>query len=206
MKLYFVRHGESKANLLWEFSNRGCKHGLTERGIEQAKALARNLQGVPFSQVYTSPIKRAYQTAKILSKALGIPMEVTDALREFDCGVLEGKSDPESWAIYDRVFEQWQQGQWEVRIPEGESHLQIQARFIPFIDGIIQDRKDENILLVGHGGTYRCMFPLIFANLAVGSIRDLEIQHTTPIIGEIHKGRLICTQWGERNLEFDQNT
>jgi len=205
MKLYFVRHGESEANLLWEFSNRGFKHGLTKRGIEQAETLARNLRGVPFSQVYTSPIKRAYQTAEILSEALDIPMEVTDALREFDCGVLEGKSDPESWAIFDRVFEQWQQGQWEECIPEGESHLQIQARFIPFIDEIIQNRKDENILLVGHGGTYRCMFPLIFANLEVESIHDW-IQHTTPIIGEIREGRLICTQWGERNMEYNQAT
>jgi broad specificity phosphatase PhoE len=204
MKLYFVRHGESIANLLREFSNRGFKHGLTERGIEQAEALAQNLRGVPFSQVYASPIKRAYQTAEIMSEALGIPLEVTDALREFDCGVLEGKSDPESWALFDRVFEQWQQGQWEERIPKGESHLQIQARFIPFINEIIQNPEGENILLVGHGGTYRCMFPLIFANLAIESIRDLEIQHTMPIIGETRGDRFICTRWGERNMEDDQ--
>jgi probable phosphoglycerate mutase len=206
MKLYFVRHGESEANLLWEFSNRGFKHGLTEHGIEQAESLARNLREVTFSQVYASPIKRAYQTAEILSQNLGIPMEVTDALREFDCGVLEGKSDSESWALFGRVFEQWQQGQWEARIPEGESHLQIQARFIPFIDEITQNPKDKNILLVGHGGTYRCMFPLIFANLAVESIRDWNIQHTTPIIGETRGDQLICIQWGERNMEYNQAT
>jgi probable phosphoglycerate mutase len=204
MKLYFVRHGESEANLLWEFSNRGFKHGLTVRGIEQAEVLARNLRGVTFSQVYTSPIKRAYQTAEILSEALDIPMEVTDALREFDCGVLEGKSDLESWAIFDRIFEQWQQGQWDECIPEGESYLQIQARFLPFIDEITQNRKDKNILLVGHGGTYRCMFPLIFANLKVESVRDLEIQHTMPIIGAFRGGQLICTQWGEQNMKYYQ--
>ena len=39
MKLYFVRHGESEANLLREFSNRGYKHGLTERGFQQAAAV-----------------------------------------------------------------------------------------------------------------------------------------------------------------------
>ena len=44
MKLYFTRHGESKANLLHEISNRGFKHGLTERGFHQAEQLSLFLQ------------------------------------------------------------------------------------------------------------------------------------------------------------------
>ena len=40
MKLYFVRHGESEANLLHELSNRGLRHGLTDLGREQAGLLA----------------------------------------------------------------------------------------------------------------------------------------------------------------------
>ena len=48
MKIYFVRHGESVANLLHEFSNRGFKHGLTERGFQQAEQLSQKLRGIPF--------------------------------------------------------------------------------------------------------------------------------------------------------------
>ncbi len=203
MKIYFVRHGESEANLLHEFSNRGFKHGLTARGIQQADELARNLQGIPFAQIYTSPIKRAVQTAQTLGKQLNIPLEITAALKEFDCGELEGKSNPESWKIYDRVVAQWQQGNWTERIPGGESHLEIQARFIPFIEGIIQTHQDENILLVGHGGTYHSMFPLIFEDLDRDSIRDLKIQYTMPIIGETQKDRFFCTQWGKLTLEYN---
>ncbi len=136
MKLYFLRHGESEANLLHEFSNRGFKHGLTERGFQQADELAQNLRGIPFLKIYSSPLKRAIQTAEILGEHLEIPFETNDALREYDCGLLEGKSDPESWGIYHRVFDQWLDGQWDVRIPGGESHLEIQARFIPFISAI----------------------------------------------------------------------
>ena len=48
MRIYFARHGESEANILQEFSNRGRKHGLTEKGKRQAERLADNLKSVPF--------------------------------------------------------------------------------------------------------------------------------------------------------------
>ena len=51
MKLCFVRHGESIANLLREFSNSGIKHPLTERGVEQARTLAQKLSGIPFDVI-----------------------------------------------------------------------------------------------------------------------------------------------------------
>lgn len=197
MKIYFVRHGESVANLLHEFSNRGFKHGLTERGVQQAEQLAQGLHTIPFARIYTSPLKRAFQTAEILGKQLHCSIEITQALREFDCGELEGRSDPDSWEIYNRVFQQWIEGNWDAHTPGGESHLEIQARFIPFIEGLSQKHKNENILLVGHGGTYRCMFPLVVTNLDLGTLNGLNIHHTMSIIVETRSEGLVCTQWGK---------
>ena len=96
MKLYFVRHGESEANILHEISNRGWKHGLTEKGREQSRQLAQNLSASGISKIFTSPLRRAVETAQILALELGAPLEVTQALAEYDCGILEGKSDEQS--------------------------------------------------------------------------------------------------------------
>ena len=63
MKLYFVRHGESVANVLRVFSNHNLDHPLTTLGVEQAHALAVKLAGKPIQRIYTSPVKRAVQTA-----------------------------------------------------------------------------------------------------------------------------------------------
>ena len=197
MKLYFVRHGESEANLLREFSNRGFKHGLTERGIQQAAQLARNLRGIPFAKIYTSPLKRACQTAEILAAHLHCPVEITDALREFDCGELEGRSDPEGWAIYDDVMQQWLEGNWAARIPGGESHLEIQVRFIPFIEGLSPEFEEKNILLVGHGGTYRSMFPLVLTNPDWQTVNGLPFHNAISIVVEARPEGLFCTHWGE---------
>ena len=200
MKLYFVRHGESEANVLHEFSNRGFKHGLTERGFQQAEQLGLNLRGIPFKKIYTSPLKRAFQTAEILKKHQDCPLEVSDALREFDTGILEGKSDPESWEIHTWVINQWLGGNWEARIPGGESRLDIQARFIPLIERLTQIITEENFLLVGHGGIFQCMFPLIFTNLDDDSIREFQFHHTMPIIALVRADGLFCSQWGELKI------
>ena len=89
--LYFVRHGESEANVLHVFSNRELVHGLTDTGRAQVQALADQLAGVRFDAFYTSPILRARQSAQIVSDRLGLPFEVTPALAEYDVGILEGR-------------------------------------------------------------------------------------------------------------------
>ena len=200
MKLYFVRHGESEANLLHEFSNRGFKHGLTERGFQQAEQLGQNLDKIPFKIIYSSPLKRAVQTAEILQQYLNCPLEITDALREFDTGVLEGKSDSESWKIHAWVIDQWLTGNWEASIPGGESRLDIQARFMSLIDKLRHNLTEENILLVGHGGTFQCMFPLIFTNVNDVSIGEFHFHHTRPIIAEVRADGLFCSRWGALKL------
>ena len=88
MKLYFVRHGESEANTQHVISNRESPFPLTPKGRQQAETLAEKLKGNPFCTMFSSPVLRARETAEILSAALGIPYQVTEALREYDCGIL----------------------------------------------------------------------------------------------------------------------
>lgn len=159
MWLYFVRHGESEANVLHKVSNRDFKHPLTEKGREQSRALARSLQGIPLARLFTSPLMRAVQTAEILADALYIPYEVSDALREYDCGILEGRSDEECERLHAAQREAWLKDdqQWEERIEGGESFYDIRDRFVPFIESLSQRYagSQDNILLVGHGGHLR---------------------------------------------------
>jgi broad specificity phosphatase PhoE len=91
MRLYFVRHGESESNDMHEISNRGIGHGLTVIGRAQAISLVERLGSTSLTMLYSSPLLRAVQTAEILSQGLEIPFETVDALREFDCGIIEGK-------------------------------------------------------------------------------------------------------------------
>src|SRR5215471_13603681 len=142
MNLYFVRHGESEANTRHVISNGRSTFGLTSRGRQQAEALAEELTNIPFSALYSSPILRARETADILSTAFGISYQVTEALREYNCGILEEKDDEESWGYHRQYFEAWVLHNDYTSKPEnGECFLDIQERFVPFVENLIQNNS-----------------------------------------------------------------
>lgn len=203
MNLYFVRHGESEANLLAEFSNRGLKHGLTEQGKEQARALARSLKNVSILSMFSSPLLRARQTADILAHELGVGCQVTEALREFDCGVLEGRSDAASWRRYADLIDAWLvRWEWEQRLEQGESFLDIRERFVPFVAQVVRawGASDGAVVLVGHGGLYRCMLPLVLRNIDFAFVLERGMDHASAVVAELTPEGLLCSSWGEEVL------
>src|SRR6266536_1904048 len=69
-RLYLVRHGQSEANVTWEFSYRRVDPPLTERGLRQVNATAEYLASLDVDGLYSSPMTRALQTAEIFGRAL----------------------------------------------------------------------------------------------------------------------------------------
>jgi probable phosphoglycerate mutase len=197
MKLYFVRHGHSEANRINEFSNRGLKHGLTETGRQQAATLAQTLAGVRVIRLFTSPLLRAIQTAEILSAPLGVPYEITDALREFDCGILEGTPFEAGQQLFFDTLDEWRRGNWDRRIDQGESFNDIKARFVPFVEQLVQEYTDspDNLVLVGHGGIYVCMLPLVLTDVDFDFAFAHGITNTGVVVAERRPEGLVCTAW-----------
>lgn len=201
MKLYFIRHGESEANIQHVISNYGSHFGLTEHGKQQVHLLAERLKDLPLTTMYSSPVLRAMDTADILYQALDLPYRVTEALREYNCGVLEGKSDVESWRLHRQYYENWTLRHDYLSKPEGgESFVDIQNRFVPFIESLKRNDDDEHILLVGHGGLFHLMLPLILTNIDDDFVRSHGIGHTECIIAELRTDGFICLQWGDKEL------
>jgi len=197
MKLYFVRHGESEANLQHVISNRESRIGLTELGKEQAQILADNISSIPITAIFSSPILRAKETSDILSRAFYLPYQVTEALREYNCGYLEGRSDEASWKQHRKYFEDWTlHHNFSSKPTAGESFIDIQDRFLPFIESL-KHRNDERILLIGHGGLFQLMLPLVLTNIDSEFVRSHGIGHTECVIAELHTDGFICEQWGD---------
>lgn len=198
MKIYFVRHGESVANILRVFSNSGWKHPLTEKGVQQAQALASTMASKNIHQIYSSPVMRAVQTAEILARALQVEMQITEALREWSVGILEDTTAQAGWDLQRQVLDDWfVHHQLERKIPEGENFLEISARFAPFVEGLIRNEqyREKNIVLLGHGGLYTVMLPEIFKNLPRESIANQPFPNTAYALGEVYPDGLYCTEW-----------
>ena len=89
MKLFVIRHGQSKANLGMRYTGQ-FDTPLTQLGIEQAKAIQPRLATYKFDKVYSSDLSRAADTC---ANALpGVSAELTPLLREYDVGSLVGKT------------------------------------------------------------------------------------------------------------------
>lgn len=206
MRIYFVRHGESQANLLREISNRGLRHGLTPRGREQAVALAQRLQTHAITRIYSSPILRAIETSIILAHLLDVEYEISDALREYDCGILEGRADDEAWQGWQALFEAWTvHRRWEQRIEGGESFYDVRARFEPFIEGLVArygDRETE-VTCVSHGGLYWMMLPVVLKNMDTELVAQYGFDYTACIVAEWRQTGLYCVQWNGHEVAVD---
>ena len=203
MRIYFTRHGESQANLLHEISNRGLRHGLTLRGREQAAALADRLQREPITRVYSSPLLRGIETSVILAHRLKVDYDVTDALREYDCGILEGRSDEAAWQGWQELCDAWTVHQrWGQRIEGGESYYDIRERFVPFVERLVEQYRgaEAAVACVSHGGLYRMMLPLVLKN-GGRLMSKYGFDYAACMIAEWRPAGLVCVEWNGHAVE-----
>ncbi len=205
MRILFVRHGESQANVDQVFSNRGWQHPLTDKGRQQAHRLAETLAARTITAIFTSPLQRAVETAQILSERLNLPFEIEPALIEYHVGIHEGHRYDENGAAncYQDIARQWAEGNLDARMPHGESCREIHARFNPFIQRLLDrfSATDTTILLVGHGGTYRHALPAVLPNLDCATTMSTGLDNTAFAEAEFRSGALRCIRWGD--LLFD---
>ncbi len=86
----FIRHGESDINVYGILSDSTENNSLTERGIKQARRTGEQLKGVRFDGIVSSPVRRAYETAKIISEYVNLDVIRDDRLREVKLGKANG--------------------------------------------------------------------------------------------------------------------
>jgi broad specificity phosphatase PhoE len=167
--IYLVRHGENPANLTREFSYRRVDYPLTEKGVLQAQQTAEYLRSAGVDALYTSPLRRAAQTAAIIGVDLGLPVTEIEELREVNVGWLEElPPTDESWALHDAVVDEWRAGRHEVTFPSGEDYHTLLARMRAALRQALAGREGQRIVLVGHGGIFTSTLPAICHGLDAG--------------------------------------
>jgi len=161
IKLILIRHGESDGNAQRKFS--GFQDvDLTEKGIWQAKRLARRLEEVSVDTVYCSDLKRARHTAEIIFGYRGKDIVTNPNFREINFGAWEGYTFEEvksKFGYGDEFNHLMENIKPEAAIPQGESLVDLNNRVMTELNRILEEHKradkDKTIGLVCHGGTIR---------------------------------------------------
>jgi broad specificity phosphatase PhoE len=96
------------------------------------------------------------------------------------------------------VQEDWfVHGHLERKIPGGESFVEIRERFVPFIAALVSQGRgmDEHIALVGHGGLYTAMLPVVLSNVSADVAFRRPFHHTAYVLGVTDADGLRCVEW-----------
>lgn len=155
MKIFIVRHGETDYNKTKRLMGQRINDKLNKTGIEQITALAQEIDR-DFDIIFTSPLKRAVQSAEIIATTIKAPVVERVELMERDFGSLSGKTWEEMKGEYDKNnvdfkkqdFEQ----QYDYTLFGGESFEDVKNRILLFVEELKERYSDKKVLIVAHGG------------------------------------------------------
>ena len=155
--IYLTRHGETEWNIEKRLQGRGDSP-LTKDGIQRAKELRDRIKNIDIDVIYSSPIKRALNTANILRGNKNIDIVTDDSLMEMCFGDYEGKKidivqeENPSWDI-NLIM----QGNVEICAPNGENLKEVRERISKLMNKIIAENMGKSILIVTHGITLKAL-------------------------------------------------
>ncbi len=149
--LYCVRHGESTYNVEARLQGQSDTPVLSELGRRQSEAAARALSGEAIEALYASPLRRALETAEIISGALGLTIRTDPRLKEIDVGIFQDRLRADLEADHAQVLARWLSGDPDFVIPGGESRHQLAHRGRAAFEDIRRSGHEQAVV-VAHGG------------------------------------------------------
>jgi broad specificity phosphatase PhoE len=171
--LLLIRHGETSWNIEGRYQGQ-ADPPLNDKGLLQAQELVEKLASIAIDILYTSPLRRAMQTAQIIAHQRQIPCITEPRLMEIHQGDWQTRLRSEIESLYPEIFRQWEQQPWQVTPPGGESLSQVKKRVYAALDEIITDHAGQHIGLV----THRIPIALIkmrYQELAPDIVRTLHL-------------------------------
>lgn len=157
MRLILIRHGETDWNVTLKYQGQN-QIPLNMQGRKQSELAAQRLQRTPIAAIYTSDIKRAWETADIIGEMLGLKPQPMAELREIDVGQWEGLTPEELYRRFPEHMAEYERDPARTVRLGGESYAQLQARALIALKRIEEAHNlEETILAISHGGTIRAL-------------------------------------------------
>ncbi len=172
----YVRHGESKANITKEFSYKLVDYPLTSKGKLQAQQTGDYFKNKEIHKIFSSPLKRAIETAVIIASCLNLDINIIENFREINVGSLEGKPvNKKNWDIYFSIINDWYNGNHRSQFPKGEDYDMLLIRMLKGLKQAVQKNVNEKIIIVGHGGIFKVVLKTICHNVNIYELKEKEI-------------------------------
>lgn len=161
-RLFLVRHGATSATAEDRFSGSSGAE-LSEEGRWQAQRLGERLLRHEITAVYSSPLSRALDTARIVASHCRLEVNQRDGLREIGHGHWEGRKRDEVEREFADEYGAWDADPFTFAPLGGESGVSVLARALPVIREIVTTHPGGQILVVSHKATIRLVLSSLLA-------------------------------------------
>lgn len=194
--LILLRHGETEWNLHGRWQGQAEDTLLTEKGREQARVVARRLLAYPIRAIYSSDLRRAFETAEIVGQELGLAPASWPDLRESDVGLWTGKTWAEIAATWPEQIAAMLAGE-DVRRGGGETYGELRARMATAAEDIIARHPRETVLAVTHGAALRMLVAHVL-DASLAQMHRLAIAGNTAIsVVQVQHGALRLVSYND---------
>jgi broad specificity phosphatase PhoE len=147
--ILLVRHGETEWNQVERFRGR-TDIELNGKGQRQAEALAERLANWQIEAIYSSPLKRAVETARPIGGACGLAVESLPALTDVEYGAWTGQSPTQVEAEHGELYQAWLTTPHLICFPGGESLDDVRSRAMHALEDIRLQHADQTVVVVSH--------------------------------------------------------
>ena len=199
--LYLARHGETDYNRQSIVQGRRINSHLNATGRAQAAALARRMAAVPLTALYASTQTRALETAEaVAAHHPGVPLLRLPDLEEMSWGVLEGEPTSNyTRQVFTDIYARWNRGDYDARVPEGESIVEVQQRALRAYRRILAEQPGGTVLVVAHGRLLRVLLASVLPEYGLARMHDIRHANTSlnrlvvEVDGQARADLLNCT-------------
>jgi probable phosphoglycerate mutase len=181
-QILFIRHGETDWNRIKRIQGH-TDIPLATTGLDQAQRLARRLaeeakQGARLDAIYSSDLLRAQQTAQPTADALGLPLQLSQGLRERAYGAFQGHDSDEIAVRFPDEYAHWQTRDPGFAPPDGESQRAFYHRVLHAVEPLVAAHPGGRIACVAHGGVLDCVRRFA-GRLPLDAPRDYALLNTS---------------------------
>tara|TARA_B100001971_G_scaffold27314_1_gene21635 strand:+ start:317 stop:934 length:618 start_codon:yes stop_codon:yes gene_type:complete len=187
--IIFLRHGQAENNTKRILAGRTEGVPLTKIGIEQAEQIGKYLKPIGISAIYSSPIERANNTAKIVAESNSIDYKLDERLTELDMGKFTRMPYDEIFAKHGNVFLKFYSNDPIISKYNVETFPHVQKRVMDMLDYTIKKHDQENVLLVTHMDPIKSVIAKVI-DLKPLSLFELIIANSSLTIIKHHDEKL----------------
>jgi broad specificity phosphatase PhoE len=172
-QIYIMRHGLTESNKKKIYAG-WSDESICNEGISDLLEIGRKLKKFKIKKIFSSPIRRAIQTADIINGSLDVPTEIEQNLQEMKMGPWEGLSEEEVTKKFPREWKIWNSKPSELKLDGRETLRDLQLRTLRAIKKISNNSDFSRILAVTHVALIRALI-LFYNNLSLNDYRKINV-------------------------------